>query len=252
MPQHVPEIAHEDSAVHSLDSISSEHIQSIPSFADQQLEAERAEEAAAEEANEAKQSAKEFGQKAQSKGEELKKKAGVQGKKAKEEAKEAEEWADKNKGNPVVIGNVVAVAALGGLLGIGAYRKYNAGELTWKVAGAWAGAVGLFAAGDYYVSQYVLTFSNNGSRECWLMLSQMALQEPLPAEELDVFRRRYSKEYDVSEIALNTRLNSICGSAAFCTLFEEYLDRLTIACCAGSRRSRTSCMIHRNASLSLL
>ena len=157
MPHHVPEIAHDDSDVHSFDTSSSEHINSIPSFADQQLEAERAEEEAAEAAKEAKQSAKDFGKKAQSKGEELKKKAGTEGKKAKQEAKEAEDWADENKGNPVVIGNVVAVAALGGLLGFGAYRKYSAGELTWKVAGAWAGVVGLFAAGDYYVSQYVLT-----------------------------------------------------------------------------------------------
>lgn len=38
-------------------------------------------------------------------------------------------------------------------LGFGAYRKYAAGELTWKVVGAWAGVVGLFAAGDFYLSQ---------------------------------------------------------------------------------------------------
>lgn len=164
MPDYVPEIAHEDSGVHSLDSLDSTHIQSAPSFADQQLEAERAEEKAKEAAKatreesekiakRAEEEAKSFGQKAEAKADELKKKAGVQGKKAKDEAKEAEQWADKNKGNPVVIGNVVAVAALGGLLGFGAYRKYNAQELTWKVAGAWAGVVGLFAVGDYYVSQ---------------------------------------------------------------------------------------------------
>lgn len=164
MPDYVPEIAHDDSGVHSLDSLDSTHIQSAPSFADQQLEAERAEEKAREAAkatreeaekaaNKAEDEAKDYARKAEAKAEELKKKAGVQGKKAKEEAKEAEEWAEKNKGNPVVIGNVVAVAALGTLLGVGAYRKYNAQELTWKVAGAWAGVVGLFAVGDYYVSQ---------------------------------------------------------------------------------------------------
>jgi hypothetical protein len=27
--------------------------------------------------------------------------------------------------------------------------------LTWKVVGAWTGIVGLFAAGDYYLSQWV-------------------------------------------------------------------------------------------------
>lgn len=168
MPDYVPEIAHDDSGVHSLDSLDSTHLQSAPSFADQQREAEEAEEKARERAREtaeslreagdnaatkAEQEAKGFAKKAEEKADELKKKAGVESKKAKQDAKKAEEWTDKNKGNPVVIGNVVAVAALAGLLGVGAYRKYNAQELTWKVAGAWAGVVGLFAVGDYYVSQ---------------------------------------------------------------------------------------------------
>ena len=47
----------------------------------------------------------------------------------------------------------MVIAAVGGLLGVGAYRMQQAGTLTWKVAGAWAGVVGLFAVGDYYVSQ---------------------------------------------------------------------------------------------------
>ncbi len=75
------------------------------------------------------------------------------GAEAKKEGKQAEEWAEKNKGNPVVVGNIVVVAALAGLLGTQAYRMKQAGTLTWKVAGAWAGVVGLFAVGDYYVSQ---------------------------------------------------------------------------------------------------
>ncbi|KAK5005129.1 hypothetical protein LTR28_008089 [Elasticomyces elasticus] len=61
----------------------------------------------------------------------------------------------ENSDNPVVIGNAVAMAAFAGVLGVGAYRKYTAGELTWKVAGLWAGVVGLFAVGAYYVSQYL-------------------------------------------------------------------------------------------------
>ncbi|KAK3669760.1 hypothetical protein LTR78_010333 [Recurvomyces mirabilis] len=77
------------------------------------------------------------------------------GEKAKKEGKEAERWADKNKGNPVVVGNLVVVAAMGALLGTGGYRMHKAGRLTWKVAGAWAGAVGLFAVGDYFVSQWL-------------------------------------------------------------------------------------------------
>lgn len=51
------------------------------------------------------------------------------------------------------IGNAIAVVGLSAGLGFGAYRKYAAGELTWKVVGAWAGVVGLFAAGDFYLSQ---------------------------------------------------------------------------------------------------
>lgn len=85
--------------------------------------------------------------------EKVKKQAGVEGRKGKENAKKAEKWADDNKGNPVVIGNAVVIAALGGALGISAYRMHQAGSLTWNVIGAWAGAVGLFAVGDYYVSQ---------------------------------------------------------------------------------------------------
>jgi len=54
----------------------------------------------------------------------------------------------------VVIGNAVVITALAGLLGVGAYRLHKANALTWKVTGAWAGAVGLFAVGDYFVSQY--------------------------------------------------------------------------------------------------
>jgi hypothetical protein len=53
----------------------------------------------------------------------------------------------------VVLGNAVVVGVLGTVLGVGAYRKYAAGELSWKVVGAWAGVVGLFAGADYYVSQ---------------------------------------------------------------------------------------------------
>lgn len=72
---------------------------------------------------------------------------------AKKVAKDAKKRVEKNSDNPVVIGNAVAVVALSAGLGLGAYRKYIAGELTWKVVGAWAGVVGLFAAGDYYLSK---------------------------------------------------------------------------------------------------
>ena len=150
----------------------------MPSYADQQLAAERAEEAEREGkrvADKAAQQAKEFTQQAERELSRLEKETGkkydqwsseakssydkwkkVAGKdyeKAKKEVKEDGKWVEKNRRNPVVVGNAVAMTAVAGLLGIGAYRLHRAGELTWKVAGTWAGIVGLFAVGDYYVSQ---------------------------------------------------------------------------------------------------
>lgn len=72
---------------------------------------------------------------------------------AKAKAKKAAGRMEANSDNPVFIGNAVAIVALSGGLGFGAYRKYAAGELSWKVVGAWSGIVGLFAVGDYYLSQ---------------------------------------------------------------------------------------------------
>jgi hypothetical protein len=72
---------------------------------------------------------------------------------AKAKGKKAVHHLEANSDNPVFIGNAVAVVALSAGLGFGAYRKYAAGELSWKVVGAWTGIVGLFAAGDYYLSQ---------------------------------------------------------------------------------------------------
>jgi hypothetical protein len=74
-------------------------------------------------------------------------------KEAKAKAKKYAGRLEANSDNPVFIGNAVAVVALSAGLGFGAYRKYAAGELSWKVVGAWTGVVGLFAVGDYYLSQ---------------------------------------------------------------------------------------------------
>ena len=65
----------------------------------------------------------------------------------------AKEKARKNADNPVILSNAIGLTVLAGVLGFGAYRKYARGELTGKVVAAWAGVVGLFAVGDYYVSQ---------------------------------------------------------------------------------------------------
>jgi len=79
--------------------------------------------------------------------------AGKAEKGAEAKGKKASHCLEANSDNPVLVGNAVAVVALSAGLGFGAYRKYAAGELSWKVVGAWSGIVGLFAAGDYYLSQ---------------------------------------------------------------------------------------------------
>jgi len=191
MPAHVPEIAHDDSGVHSTDNLGSQndHIQSVASstisYADQQQFEEDAAEARRESkriadeiakeardfvnvaehdveqaTDEARDAAKDFGKQASEKYEQTKSKIQKDFSDLKDEiksddkVKKAESFAEKNKRNPVIIGNAVVLTTLTGLLGVGAYRLHKTNALTWKVAGAWAGAVGLFAVGDYFVSQY--------------------------------------------------------------------------------------------------
>lgn len=72
---------------------------------------------------------------------------------AKDEVKRVKGHIERNTDHPVYVGNVLAVVALGLGLGFGAYKKYTAGQLTWKVVAAWTGVVGLFATGDYFLSQ---------------------------------------------------------------------------------------------------
>ena len=177
VPNTIPEIEHSDSGVHSLDSMSSSSAANM-SYADQQLASERAaeaEEEAQRAADKTSKQAQDFTAQADSELKRLEKETGkkyeefskeakesydkwnVQARKdwdkVKKEAKEDERWAEKNKGNPVVVGNAVVISAFAGLLGIGAFRMHQQGTLTWKVASAWAGVVGLFGLGDYYISQ---------------------------------------------------------------------------------------------------
>lgn len=73
--------------------------------------------------------------------------------KAKAKASKAESRIKANADNPVILANGLIVGILGTVLGVGAYKKYAAGELSAKVVAAWAGVVGLFAVGDFYASQ---------------------------------------------------------------------------------------------------
>jgi len=142
----VAELERTDDSTSSLVDVDSPHVASVPSDFESQsvktnTQAERIEHEKADEAREKAEAAK-------AKAAEVKEKTKVKANKAGSKIK-------ANSDNPVVVGNALVVGILGTALGVGAYRKYTAGEITWKVVGAWAGVVGLFAAGDYYLSQYL-------------------------------------------------------------------------------------------------
>merc|ERR1712230_126532 len=131
----IPELEHTDSpSTSSLIDVDTESVHTVPSdFSSQPIKTETQRDRVEHEAEVIEERAK----------------------KANAKAKKAKSNLEANKDNPVYIGNAVAVVALSAGLGFGAYRKYAAGDLTWKVVGAWTGIVGLFAAGDYYLSQYL-------------------------------------------------------------------------------------------------
>ncbi|KAJ8105961.1 hypothetical protein OPT61_g9857 [Boeremia exigua] len=132
----MPEIAHTEDSVSSLVDVDSPHISSVPSDYESQSVKTDTQAARQEREEEIKDAAKEIRDSAAAKKE-----------KAKDKAR-------KNADNPVVLSNAIGLAVVGAALGFGAYRKYTRGELTGKVVAAWAGVVGLFGIGDYYVSQY--------------------------------------------------------------------------------------------------
>lgn len=144
-----PEVEYSDASTASLIDVDTESVHTVPSeFSSQHIQTETQaqridNEFAAEEAR-----AKEAAHKAANKFSKAEKEAAAKARKAKARL-------EANSDNPVFIGNAVAVVALSAGLGFGAYRKYAAGELSWKVVGTWTGIVGLFAVGDYYLSQYL-------------------------------------------------------------------------------------------------
>ncbi|KAF2860477.1 hypothetical protein K470DRAFT_257927 [Piedraia hortae CBS 480.64] len=227
----VPEIKYSKSSSGTVDTMSSDTV-NIPSYAEQEKEAEELKRDVAKSADKASKDAKDFGQKASADAKRLESEAGKQadelskdaskkasqlskevsdevdkaskvagqtldkyakefsqkteelskeasndydkakasaarsyesakkelredGKKVEQIGRDAEDWAEKNKGNPVVIGNAVVMGVVAAALGAGAYRMNQAGTLTWKVAGTWAGIVGVFAVSDYYLSQWL-------------------------------------------------------------------------------------------------
>jgi cation transport ATPase len=138
----MPELERSDDSVHSLVDVDSPHISSVPSdFEAQSVKTDTQAERLAHEAEDAelrRQREEEQQQKTK-----------------KERARARAEQAREKVGHPVVLGNSVAIVALGAVLGYGAWRRYQAGLLNWRVVGVGAGVVGLFAAADYYLSKYL-------------------------------------------------------------------------------------------------
>ncbi|KAF1809527.1 hypothetical protein P152DRAFT_476426 [Eremomyces bilateralis CBS 781.70] len=145
----VPEVANTESSTQSLIDVDSPHISSVPSdFESQSVKTDT-------QAKRLDREAEADELRAETAAKQAKEKANAKAKAAKSKAGGASKCVRENAGNPVVLGNFVALGALGTLLGIGGYRKYVSGELSWKVMGISAGAVGLFATGDYFLSKYL-------------------------------------------------------------------------------------------------
>lgn len=129
------QLEHTDDSVSSLVDVDSPHISSVPSDYESQSVKTDTQAERIEREEEIKREAKK-----------LKETAAAKKDAAKDKIK-------KNADNPVVLSNAVGIAVVTGILGIGAYRKYARGELTGKLVAAWAGVIGLFGVGDYFVSQ---------------------------------------------------------------------------------------------------
>lgn len=131
----VPQVEHTDESVSSLVDVDSPHVSSVPSDYESQSVKTDTQAERIEREEEVKQEAKNLKEKAAAKKE------------------SAQNKVRKNADNPVVLSNAIGLAVVASALGFGAYRKYTRGELTGKVVAAWAGVIGLFGIGDYYVSQ---------------------------------------------------------------------------------------------------
>ena len=144
---------HDNLIASSLIDVDSGSVHTVPSdFSEESVTTDTQASRIEREEEQAEEQAKEKAAEAKEKAAEAKKEFAEKEQQAKEKAKKVAGKIERNADNPVLIANSIAVVGLSAALGFGAYRKYAAGELTWKVVGAWAGVVGLFAAGNFYVS----------------------------------------------------------------------------------------------------
>ena len=168
----MPQVEHDESTTASLVDVDSPHVSSVPSdyHGETKTQVEREEREAQEAEEAAKRKYEQISEEASQKYEKAKKEASKKAHKAKETSKAKGREFKENSDNPVVIGNMVVIGLGSAMLGFvtfcymirgifadpdasyGAYQKYAMGELSWKLVGAWAGVIGLFATADYYVS----------------------------------------------------------------------------------------------------
>lgn len=141
----MPEVVHSEASTSSLVDVDSPHVSSVPSdFESQSIKTDTQAARIEREAEDAKIKAEKGAQKAKSKA-----------------ASKLGKGKNEVQANPVFFGNAVLVGVLGTVLGVGAYRKYAAGELSWKTAGIWGGVVGLFATADYFMTGYASYISTS-------------------------------------------------------------------------------------------
>ncbi|KAI9737824.1 MAG: hypothetical protein M1834_009193 [Cirrosporium novae-zelandiae] len=149
-PEEPPRLEESVASTSSLVDVDSPHVSSVPSDYEYQsikttTQADRIER---EEESEAST--------AEAKEEEAKKKARLEKNKARSKARSAKKLFGENCDNPVLVGNAAVYTLSLGVLGVAAYKRVLP-DFNWKVAGVWAGALGLFATADYYVSKYFFT-----------------------------------------------------------------------------------------------
>jgi len=77
---------------------------------------------------------------------------------AKKQVRQAEDYAEKHPMQVIntILGSVAVLA-----LGLGAYKKYKVGELSWKVVGIWGGAAAAVAAVDILATRFYLKKKSN-------------------------------------------------------------------------------------------
>lgn len=170
-----PQVEHSTSSTQSLIDVDSPHVSSVPSdFGSQSIQTDT-------QADRIEREMEDKARQAEAKAAQAKDKLAQSRSRGKAEVKKDARFLRENSDNPVVIGNAVVITALTGVLGWGAYRQHQAGQLNWQTLGIGAGAVGLFATADYFLSKYASGIQSKAII-CVLMLYRWLFQKYPPKE----------------------------------------------------------------------